>query len=214
MNGDEDGPRSPADDSGLDRRAGERATSVFRPVLIELDGFTGFSLIRNLSPHGMMGQVYAHFAPDQDVIVHFNPDTVATGKIVWSKDQRIGVQFKEEIDVDGVLSEFGRHYNGSRINRAPRLQIDCSGELVVKNQTLATHVQDISQRGVKVTTSLLRPGDEVVVRLPDMKDKKAVVRWVQQESSGLNFLAPLGFEELARWIIGIQSQSVPGTGMV
>lgn len=153
----------------------------------------------------MMGQVYAQFASEQAITVHFNPDTFATGRIVWSRDQRIGVEFDSEVDVDAILSAFGKQYEGKKLNRAPRLQIDCSGELLILDKSVTVNVQDISQRGVKVATSILSPGEEVTIRLPDMKQKKAIVRWVQEGTCGLNFLVPLGFEELARWVIERQS---------
>jgi hypothetical protein len=199
--------RLPTEGPTGDRRSGTRAASVFRPVLIELEDFSGFSLIRNISPQGMMGQVYAQFVPGQAITVHFNPERAVTGRIAWSKDLQIGVQFDTEIDVEHILSEFGKKYNGNKVNRAPRLPIDCTGEFATAGQTLTANLQDISQRGVKVHTSNFCPGDEVSIRLPEMKPKKAIVRWVQQDTSGLNFLEPLGYEELARWVIERQSRS-------
>lgn len=189
------------EDPSNERRTGSRTTSVYRPVLIELEDFAGFCLIRNLSSRGMMGQVYAQLAQGEPVTVHINPEIIVTGTIVWSKDQRIGVEFDQEIDVDEVLRELGRTYTGSRLNRAPRLQIQCTAELVVADVTLPAEVQDISQRGVKVAAPLLKPGEEVTVRLEDMAPRKAVVRWSRQGAAGLNFMRPLGFEELARWVI-------------
>lgn len=180
---------------------------MFWPVLIRFDDFTGLSLIRNLSPHGMMARVYAQLAPEQVISVQFNQDTVVDARVVWSNGQRIGVEFDREIDVDAILSRFGRQNNGTGEDRAPRLQIDCGCEILTESGTLAVDVRDISQRGVKIATSRLRPGDEVTIHLPRMRPKKAVVRWVQQETAGLNFLDPLGFEDLARWVIEQQTLS-------
>ena len=197
----------PIDDAeAQERRDGSRTTSVYRPVLIEFEGFAGFCLIRNLSPGGMMGQVYTEFTPELSVTVHISPEIIVNGQIVWSKDQRIGVQFEREIDVEEVLKELGSKYIGSKLNRAPRLQIQCSGELRIGNESIAMELQDISQRGTKVAVPHLKAGEEVVVLLDGLDPHKALVRWSQRGTAGLNFVRPLGFEELARWAIGRYSK--------
>ncbi len=42
----------PEDPASPDRRRDNRTTAVYRPVLLETEGFTGFCLLRNLSPSG------------------------------------------------------------------------------------------------------------------------------------------------------------------
>lgn len=189
-----------------ERRAGNRTTAVYRPVLIEMEEFAGFCLIRNLSPGGLMGVVYAQFAAGQPITVQFHPDHVVTGMIAWAKEQRIGVRFDEEIDVARVLRTLGSQSSDGRLNRAPRLQIHCEGELVAEQRTLPITLQDISQRGIKAAVPLVQPGDEFVVRLEGLEPHKAVVRWTQNGTAGLNFIRPLGFEELAEWVIQRQSR--------
>ncbi|HTN13659.1 MAG TPA: PilZ domain-containing protein [Sphingomonadaceae bacterium] len=188
-----------------DRRKGGRTTAVYRPVLLEADGFTGFCLLRNLSPSGMMGVAYADFAVCEAVSVQFMPGHVVTGKVVWSKDGKIGVQFDEEIDLAGSLKNMGSTYIESQLNRAPRLQIRCEGEAMLGDLRVRIEVRDISQRGLKALLPSVRPGDEVTILLPGMEPRKAVVRWSQQDMVGLNFVRPVAFEELARWAIYCQS---------
>ena len=195
----------PEDDGSDERRKDNRTTAVYRPVLLETDGFTGFCLLRNLSPSGMMGIAYAAFAEGEAVSVQFMPGHVVTGTIVWSQDGRIGVKFDEEIDLAGSLKNMGSTYVGSGLNRAPRLQIDCEGEAVVGDSRWTIHVHDISQRGIKTELPAARPGDEVTVSLPGMEPRKAIVRWAQAGTVGLNFVRPIAFEELARWAIFLQS---------
>ncbi|GAC1419700.1 MAG: hypothetical protein NVSMB69_19760 [Novosphingobium sp.] len=184
-----------------DRRAEDRAATMFRPVLIEIDAFAGFCLVRNLSARGMKGRVYAHFDRGQRVTVRFNCDTATQGAIIWASDGQIGVQFDEPIDVSTVLSDLARPAQEGQINRAPRLPIDCDGELMIADRTLAIDVRDISQRGIKARTSYVRAGDEVTVRLEGLEPRRAVVRWTGPGSAGLVFLRPFGFEELAAWVV-------------
>ena len=194
-------------DANANRRAGNRTTAVYRPALIETEDFAGFCLIRNISPGGMMGSVYAEFAADQPVRIQFHPAYTIAGTIAWSRDKRIGIRFDMEIDVSQVLHELGSKEIGGKVNRAPRLPVQCLGELVFEKQVLPMMLQDISQRGIKVSvTAALTPGDEVVVRLDGFEPHKAVVRWTQPGAAGLNFIMPLGFEQLAEWVIAQQAK--------
>ena len=183
------------------RRSEERAATMFRPILIEIDSFIGFCLVRNLSAKGLKGRVYAEFGSGQRVIVRFSCDHAIEGAVIWASEGQIGVQFDAPIDVAGVLADLARPAKRGRVNRAPRLPIDCLGELVIGDRTLQIDVQDISQRGIKARTSYVRGGDEVTVRLPGLEPRKALVRWTTQGSAGLAFLRPFAFEELAAWVI-------------
>src|SRR3954466_4611345 len=94
---------SHSEEPPTERRSGERITSVYRPALIETEHFAGFCLVRNLSPGGMMGSVYAEFAEDQPVTVTLPAADVVPGRISWSKDGKIGIRFDEQINVEQVL---------------------------------------------------------------------------------------------------------------
>ena len=189
-----------AEEELRNRRSEDRAATMFRPILIEIGAFSGFCLVRNLSANGLKGRVYAQFAGGQRVTVRFSCDVTIAGAVIWASDGQIGVQFDEPIDVAGVLSDLARPALRGQVNRAPRLPIDCDGELTIADRTLAIDVQDISQRGIKARTSYVRAGDEVTVRLEGLEPRKAVVRWTQPGTAGLAFLRPFGFEELAAWV--------------
>ncbi len=189
-----------------DRRKESRTTAVFRPVLLETEDFTGFCLLKNLSCSGLMGVAYAYFAEGEPVNVQFVPGHVVSGKIVWSQGGKIGVAFDEEIDLENSLQNMGSHYIDTRINRAPRLQIDCAGQAQIDGHTVDIRLKDISQRGLKAIIPTIRPGDEVTLLLPGMEPRKAVVRWLQHDLAGLSFVRPIAFETLARWAIEQQSE--------
>ena len=196
--------KSTVDVSTGDQRSEERTATVFRPVIIETDEFAGFCLVRNLSPNGMRGRVYTSFAEGLVISVRFSPEILVQGTLIWCKDEHVGVHFDEPIDVAHVLSDLAKKLVDGKINRAPRLQIECSAELCIGDRTLAIQVQDISQRGIKAAASFIRPGDEVQVRLKGL-ERKAIVRWTQGGAAGLNFIRPLSFEELAHWVIRQQT---------
>jgi hypothetical protein len=171
-------------------------------VLIETDSFAGFCLVRNLSPHGMRAKVYTAFSANEPLTLRFNSHVAVAGRLVWCDADHIGVKFDRAIDVSQVLSTLGSRQMDGRINRALRLPLQAPGELVIEDRTIAIELQDISQKGLKVTSSMLvRTGEEVRVRFQGMDPRKAIVRWSQSGSMGLNFVRPLSFDELAMWVV-------------
>lgn len=201
-------------ESQIERRGEMRLVTVFRPVLIEADDFVGFCLVRNLSPMGLMGRVYTSFAPGMTIRVQFHPEKSVEAAVVWCKDGEVGLQFDEEIDVPQVLTDLARNLVDGKINRAPRLQIQSRADLLIGKRTLSAEVQDISQRGVKVAASFVEPGDELRVKLEGLESRKATVRWTQPGTAGLNFVSPLSFEELARWVISQQTGSLSSAEVI
>lgn len=184
-----------------DRRSNCRTTTVYRPVLIESEEIAGFCLLRNVSSEGMMGRFYTEFAANTPVVVQFNPFLTARGKVSWSGDGRIGIQFAAPIDVQGILLSLSSSPLKGKANRAPRLQIQTEIRIDLDGRTVSAEVQDISQKGLKVRTSYLRSADEVTVLLDGLEPKKAVVRWTQPQLAGLNFVQPLAFDQLGEWVI-------------
>ncbi len=136
-----------------ERRAEDRVTTVYRPVIIEVSDFTGFCLVRNISPTGLQGVVYADFGAHQPIRIEFGPDCRIEGTIVWSREKRIGVQFDTEIDVVEVLHNLGKRMRNDLALRAPRLPITCQVRLECDGKSFTTTMHDISQRGLKVSST-------------------------------------------------------------
>lgn len=140
-----------------ERRAEDRVTTVYRPVIIEVSDFTGFCLVRNISPTGLQGVVYADFGAHQPITIEFGPNCRIDGTIVWSREKRIGVQFDSEIDVVDVLHNLGKRMSNDLALRAPRLPITCQVRLECEGQSFTTLMHDISQRGLKVSCTRPMP---------------------------------------------------------
>ena len=153
-----------------------------------------------------MGHIYTSFAEKQSVTLHFDPQLVVEGTLQWCREGRIGVRFDHPLDVNAVLARLARKVDRGMISRAPRLQLVCDGELIIGDRSLSIEVQDVSQRGIKARASFIRPGDEVYVQIDGLELRKAVVRWTQDGTAGLNFITTLSFEELARWVVEKQAR--------
>ena len=195
---------SSAYDLGIpDERRGEdrTKTTVYRPILFATRDIAGFCLLRNLSAGGMMGAVYTNLDADQQIMIEFHPEYVISGTIAWSRDEKVGVRFDQEIDVAHTLAVLGKTHSEGWIKRAPRLPLEIEAKAVIEDKSIPIHLQDISQRGIKADIAGVRQGDEVSIRLDGLEPHKAIVRWVRGGSAGLNFLRPFGLEELARWAV-------------
>lgn len=184
-----------------ERRSEARVATIYRPVLIATNDFTGLCLVRNLSPNGMMCDIYTHLPKGMPLTLSFTPEIVVHGIVLWSSGGRIGVQLNHELDVGATLAHLGPTIVSGKINRPLRLEIPCNGTVIVGDRALDFTLKDISQRGIKARTPFIHPGHQVEVDLPGIERRKAIVRWSQDGFSGLNFLRPLPFEELAQWVI-------------
>ena len=190
-----------ADGFAGERRSDERTTTVYRPVVILVEGFAGFCLVRNLSPEGMMGMVYTSFAEGSPISIQFHSAFTVPGTVVWSSDAKVGIRFDDRIDVPAVLHLLSNPLYRGKVNRAPRLEIQTKGEIDLDGRTISVELQDISQRGLKVRSTFLRPEDEVTVHLQGMEPRGAIVRWALLETAGLNFIRPISYSELSEWVI-------------
>lgn len=187
--------------SRSERRAEVRGATVFRPILIETEDFAGFCLVRNLSQHGMRARVYTSLAPDQPLTVQFTSAKLVRGQVIWCDGEHVGVNFDVALDVAEVLAELASNTVDGKLNRPLRLPISAPAELMIDGRNIPARVQNISQRGCKLMTSSVRPGEELTLRLEGLDERKCVVRWTQADVAGLNFIRPLTFEELARWVV-------------
>jgi len=182
-------------------RSAHRTSTVFRPVLVETENFAGFCLVRNISSHGLMGEVYTSFAIGTPVTLSFELLDLIKGRVAWCSEGRVGIEFDETIDVAEVLSSVATKRVDGKVNRAPRLELRTLGEVICDNRTIPIEVQNISQKGLQIRAQFLQASEEIEVRLSGMPKRKAVVRWTQRGIAGLNFLSPIPFVELAEWVI-------------
>lgn len=182
----------------LDTRHAGRHT-LYRPILIQTDGSAALCLLRDLSPNGLRVKAYRHFASGEKVLVHFSTDLIVMGAVAWCHDDQAGIEFDQPVSVPMVFSQFTDGRKTKKGHRSPRLPIECSANLTVRGRTALVRLEDISQKGVRVRSSYLQPGDEVHLLLDGLDRRLAMVRWVGPEVAGLDFIRPLAFDELARW---------------
>lgn len=178
-----------------DRRAFARSRSIYRPAVIETDTYSGFCMVKDLSPEGVMAETCAKLRVDELIRVGFTEQDMLAGKVVWSENGRVGIKFERPIDVSAMLV-------GSTLGeavRAPRLPIDYAVKVKVGVVTRRHQVLNVSTKGLKISSSAFKVGEKILVEITGMNQKKAIVRWTGEGETGLEFLMPLTYNELQLW---------------
>lgn len=190
----------------MERRSDDRSKiSVYRSAMLRWDGYEALCLIRNISPGGLMGKLHTSLPPDEPVTVEIRSGNRIAGRVAWSADGMVGVQFDEKIDVLEVLHA-PVHGDPGLTQRMPRLCIACPVSLVAEGMRVSVTLVDVSQGGVKVEADFLREGDEVVVGVHGLEGRRGIVRWAHDGRAGIAFLAAIPFDTLAKWALDRQAE--------
>lgn len=180
-----------------ERRSSERYLSLLRVGTIIIGGRRELCLVRNVSAGGMLIRAYSEIAPGTKVAIELKQGEPIEGTALWDKDEMVGVEFDEPIDVLALISGSG---DGLR-PRMPRIEVGCTAWVREGAITYRTRAVNVSQGGVRVETDKALPvGAEVVITLPGLSPEKGVVRWSDSESCGITFNRVLALSQLVGWL--------------
>jgi hypothetical protein len=183
-----------------DRRRDVRHLTILRVGTIHIDDRRELCLVRNISAGGLMAMVYSPLEKERRVAIELKTNHSIPGKVSWSRDSTIGVEFDEKIDLAEVLSNPALMDNGWR-PRMPRVPVDRLATLRAGARTYWVETRDISQGGVKVEADQpLEIGGETVVMLENFRPIQGVVRWRKDKTVGISFNQVIPFHELSRWL--------------
>lgn len=157
-------------------------------------------LIRNISAGGVMANVYSTHVVGEHIALEIRSGQRLEGKIVWAQDGCIGLRFEAQVDVDDMLKYASTDKSGLR-TRAPRIEVYGQAQIKVGDRTCMVDLCDLSQGGVKVTLpEPIEAGNEVVVSISGLEDRKSLVRWQKDGRAGLSFVRPISFDLLVEWL--------------
>jgi hypothetical protein len=89
----------------------------------------------------------------------------------------------------------------------PRVEVECFANVRDGGVVHRLRVQDVSQGGIKVETSLvLGNGSDLVVTLPGLAPQPASVRWTEAGCVGITFNRLLPLTELVAWLHAMREQ--------
>ncbi|MDB5578313.1 MAG: hypothetical protein JWR80_3489 [Bradyrhizobium sp.] len=145
-----------------------------------------------------MGTVHRTLHVSETVVIEINSGDPLCGKIAWTNDLLIGVQFDAPVDGMRILHTPGRPATG-RDHRMPRLNIPSTARILSGGLSRDVQVVDISQGGAKIEADFLLLGDRVVIAINGLEPCRGVICWSSRARAGISFNAPIAFNRLASW---------------
>ena len=181
----------------VERRDDERYLTLFRVGTVMINDRRELCLIKNISAGGMMIRPYCKLAVGDKVSVELKRGEQIPGFINWVRQDSAGIEFNERIDVVELLAT---SMEGPR-PRMPRVEVRCIASVRQGANVYGMRAHDVSQGGVKVESDReLEVGADVLVTLPGLPSKDAVVRWKQGRAYGITFRRLIALAELVEWL--------------
>lgn len=161
--------------------------------------------VRNISPGGMRIETLAVVDIGQQIDVELKNGMKVRSQVVWRGPSEAGVRFEEPVNIEALLAPPTRQprSSGPRAMRSPRLSARCPVALRHDGHILAGVLTDVSQGGGQLALrGTIKIGDQMVLFLPGLGSRRAMVQWVREDHIGFSFAEKLGFTELAQWLAG------------
>jgi len=182
------------------RRRDTRHLKILRVGTLIIGDRRELCLIRNISAGGLMAHVYSPLVDGQEVSVSLKSDHALKGRVAWTRDANVGIEFDERIDVEEMLSNPGMLENGW-LPRMPRIEVDWLATVRAGAKTIWVSLRDISQGGIKFESDEpLKPNQPVVLTLDKFRSIDGVVRWFENGVGGIAFNELVPFGELMSWL--------------
>ena len=192
-------------DSGTFVNRSERTVTLFIVGKLHAQDFgEGLCRVRNISDGGMMLETRMPLTPGSNVSVELRGMKRLEGRVVWARDGRAGVAFRDRVDVRDLLGAAPQLRSRLVRNcqpRGPRVTVDCPIEVQFDSERFEARLTDISQGGAKLALPLAPHREErLILMIPGLPLKLAMVRWARDEV-GVAFAEPLPFELLSEWLM-------------
>ena len=190
----------PLESDLTDRRDGPRHISVLRVGRVLWDGQDQLCVVRNLSAGGLMLECLHIPAIGQRIAVELRSDKEMTGIVRWTRDNSIGVEFDQRVNVEAMLKE--ERSSLLRVRpRAPRFVRRAPVKLICRGDTIMGETVDISVGGLSCRTDLpLKRGEPIVVSLEGVGATNAELRWEKGDVVGIRFEKPLPWRPFQLWL--------------
>ena len=175
---------------------------VMRVGLLEQAGKPSFCLVRNISPSGVQVKLYSSVVRPGKVIVRVADENPFAGDLVWIDNENAGISFDSNLDPASLL-RVQQKASPVRRRSIPRVKAASYAALRICGRTVPAVLQDISSMGARLTTSRpLEVGAAASIRIPDLPELRAYVRWTECSNSGLAFERPIPIAVIGAWIDG------------
>lgn len=195
--------------ASAERREGARHIAVMRVAKLRTPRGEELCLVRNISAGGLMAHIWSGLQTGDQLAAEFKSGHVAAGKVVWRRENRIGVQFDREVDVTAVLGGDEDPEPGFQ-PRAPRITLAAKGRLRCGARYYAIEIENISQGGMRIRCADADLDERidnytVVLSIQGLNPIEGTARWHGAGEAGIAFNTPLPLDTIARWIADNQA---------
>ena len=181
----------------VERREGERFLTLFRVGTVMVEDRRELCLIKNISAGGMMIRPSCKLEAGMPLSVELKRGEQIPGIVNWVRGDSAGISFDQSIDVVELLAT---SMEGPR-PRMPRVEVRCIASVRQGSNVYGMRAHDVSQGGLKVESGRdLDVGTEVLVTLPGMPSREAIVRWRDGRTYGITFRRLIALAELVKWL--------------
>lgn len=186
-----------------ERRTGNRHLSVFKLARLVIGDHDQLCVIRNLSERGMMIQTHRPLRPEQRIAIEVRSDQCFPATVRWSRSNTAGVELDSPISVPELLQAAVTPTLRRGIKpRAPRFRRNAGAQIRLIDGRLATDLLDISLSGCCVRSVVgVHVRQIVTVQIAGLQDRRGEIRWIDHESTGIQFLQPLPLKDLDEWLV-------------
>jgi hypothetical protein len=179
-----------------DRRDTQRMRTVYRIARVRTQKDEGLARVRNISDGGLRLSIGIDVEVGELVEVTFSQTLGLTGRVVWVKDGECGLKFVDWVDSIAVLRTAAEETRAGK-SRPPRLHAARTALVSSERGLRATRIQDISQRGMKIThDGSFTPGLPVKIVLGSGVERRGNIRWVDGKMAGVILTEQFSVEEL------------------
>lgn len=186
-----------------DQRQSQRTYTVFRVARLILPEGDQLAIIRNISEHGIMLELYARISVGDRVMLDLGEGHRLVGEVRWRDAAAAGVNFIEPINVPDVLGKTAIGYEDpdGKVPRLPRVRTDSPAEITLAASNAPARLVNISIGGACVETDApLASHQQIALTIPSLPTKVGTVRWKRGKLAGIVFGRPLSVQTLMEWL--------------
>ncbi|GAA0482518.1 hypothetical protein GCM10009096_26080 [Parasphingorhabdus litoris] len=183
-----------------ERRKKERQLTVFRLAKITSGPAEGWGFIKNISGSGVLVEIHPSFEMDETATVALTDDVALTATIRWRKDALVGMQFKNEINVNDLLASL-RVNNKYQLSRLPRVHMQQAIVFRIGSTLVKAEICDISPAGIRINADYLcEVGNQLTLVVPKLGDISGTVRWQKGSEIGIKFHKRVSVPQITDWL--------------
>ena len=184
----------------LDRRESPRYVLLLRPAKVVTQSGEYLCILRDVASKGVRLKLFHPLPHERFMALELaNGDRYEVEKI-WERDEQAGFHFVHQAELNHLLEE------RSRFRRRPvRLRLEIPAQLGAAGMKCAGVLQDLSQQGGRIETTLSLAIDQRVdLTARGLPPLDAKVRWRRGRNVGLVFEQTFKLDELARLVAAMQ----------